>query len=145
VPLAEPLYARAGADNGITAARGLIRATELRLARGDSPEKAREYMTRAKALRIEPGSSLGARIQALAAEVEAAIERSQPSIPVEQASSAGPELASLPPRIIPCRLVGLSGNEMTVDAGGQRRTMAITEVLAVAVGLLRVTRCLRTW
>ena len=134
--LAEPLYARAGTDTGATAARALIRATELRLARGELPERAREYLTRARQLKLEPNSTLGTRMQELEAEVAEAMARSE-------ARSRGSDIASVelnapppPPRIIPCKLTSLSESSLMVDANGQRRSLAITEVLAVAVGLL---------
>jgi membrane associated rhomboid family serine protease len=136
LPLAEPLYARAGADTGATAARALIRAAELRLARGELPERAREYMAQAKRLRLEQNSALGARLQALEAEVESAVARSEAHKPGAVTSSAGPEAPPLPPRIIRCRLASLSESALTVESDGQRRTLAINEVLAVAVGLL---------
>jgi membrane associated rhomboid family serine protease len=136
VPLAEPLYARAGANTGVTAARALIRATELRLARGDQPERAREYMTQAKRLGLEPNSALGARLQALDAEVESASARSGAPSTRGTPSTPSPEAPPRPPRIIPCRLTNLGEKSLTVESGGQSRVMALTEVLAVAVGML---------
>ncbi|MBN1207442.1 MAG: rhomboid family intramembrane serine protease [Myxococcaceae bacterium] len=136
LPLAEPLYARAGADTGATAARALIRAAELRLAQGEELERAREYVARARRLPLEQNSALGARLQALEAEVESAVARSGPRSPGRLTSSAEPEAPPAPPRIILCRLTSLSERALTVDAGSQRRTLAFTEVLAVAVGLL---------
>lgn len=136
LPLAEPLYARAGADTGATAARALIRAIELRLARGEQPERAREYMAQARRLQIDQGSALGARLQELVPEVESAVARSEARSSARDISAATPDAPSLPPRIIPCRLESLSESSLMVESGGQRRTLAITEVLAVAVGLL---------
>jgi membrane associated rhomboid family serine protease len=136
LPLAEPLYARAGADTGATAVRALIRAIELRLARGDQPEKAREYMAQAKRLPLEPGSALGARLQELAAEVEGAAAQSEARSRARDFSLDSPEAPALPPRIIPCRLTSLSESSLMVESGGQSRTLSITEVLAVAVGML---------
>lgn len=136
LPLAEPLYARASADTGATAARALIRAIELRLARGDLPERAREYVTRARQLRLEPNSALGARLQALEAEVQEAVARSEAQSRRSDLSSAQPDASPLPPRIIPCRLTSLSESSLMVETRGQSRTLAFTEVLAVAVGLL---------
>lgn len=136
LPLAEPLYARAGADTGATAARALIRAVELRLARGEAPEKAREYMERARRLQLEPGSALGSRLQELQAEVEGAVARSEAQSSRREISLDAPDAPALPPRIIPCRLTSLSESSLMVESSGQRRTLAITEVLAVAVGML---------
>ncbi len=136
LPLAEPLYARAGADTGATAVRALIRAIELRLARGDQPEKAREYVAQARKLPLEQSSTLGARLQELAAEVESVVARSEARKPRGDTSFDAAPAPSLPPRIIPCRLTNLSDSSLVVEAGGQSRTLAITEVLAVAVGML---------
>lgn len=136
LPLAEPLYARAGADTGATAARALIRAAELRLARGEHPERALEYVARAKKLPLEPGSALGTRLQALEAEVEGAVGLSRGRSPGGVGSLAEPEAPPSPPRIILCQLTELSASTLTVESDGQRRTLLFTEVLAVAVGLL---------
>jgi membrane associated rhomboid family serine protease len=136
LPLAEPLYARAGTDTGATAVRALIRAVELRLARGELPERARDYMAQARQLKLEPNSALGARLQALEAEVEEAVARSEARSRGSDLSSVKVDASPLPPRIIPCRLTSLSESSLMVETSGQRRTLAITEVLAVAVGLL---------
>jgi len=136
LPLAEPLYARAGAEAGATAARALIRATELRLKRGDLPERAREYVAQAKQLQLEPASALGKRLQELEAEVREAVLRSEARSRVSEISSAAPDASPLPPRIIPCRLTSFSESSLIVETSSQRRSVAVTEVLAVAVGLL---------
>jgi hypothetical protein len=136
LPLAEPLYARAGAEMGATAARALIRAVELRLARGELPERAREYMAQAQRLRLDPGSALGSRLQELQAQVEGAVARSAAESSRKEISLDAPDAPALPPRIVQCRLTSLSESSLMVETNGQRRTLAITEVLAVAVGLL---------
>lgn len=138
-PLAEPLYAAAGAGAGGMALRALLRATELRLARGDAPERARDYLARAKTLLAEGDGALREKLATLEAEVERAVASSRGPSPAraDGASAMAVEAAPLPPRIIPCRILSLSAQALTVEAGaGQRRTMAHTEVLAVAVGLL---------
>lgn len=131
-PLAEPLYAAAGAGTGAMAVRALMRAAELRLERGEAPEQARDYLARAKTLLVEGDSVLRERLGTLDAEVEramASLGRAAPTMDLDA--------APLPPRIIPCRLLNLSPQALMVESGGgRRRTLAITEVLAVAVGLL---------
>ncbi|XXF79269.1 rhomboid family intramembrane serine protease [Myxococcaceae bacterium GXIMD 01537] len=145
VPLAEPLYAAAGAGTGTMAARALLRATELRLIRREQTERARDYLARARTLLAgAPDPALAARLEGLQAEVEHAARPKSisltPDAPEarEAPAPASPLDAPPPtPRIIPCRLLSLTEKALMVEAGpGQRRSLAVTEILAVAVGLL---------
>ncbi|MCP3097366.1 rhomboid family intramembrane serine protease [Myxococcus sp. K15C18031901] len=143
--LSEPLHAAAGNGAGAIATRALLRAAELRLAQGVKREVAREYVERAKAQVPVGDAALAERLAEVEAEVARALAR-QASLeqgisledeppPRHVAPSSPP--TTVPPRIIPCRLVSLTEQALTVEAGGgQRRTLGVTEVLAVAVGLV---------
>ncbi|QSQ20126.1 rhomboid family intramembrane serine protease [Pyxidicoccus parkwayensis] len=138
-PTTEALYVVAGSGSGAVAVRALIRAAELRLAQYKHPEKAGEYLARAKTLLTGDAAALGERVTALEAEVEAALERGgrrgvEPGRPAPAIDAP-----SLPPRIIPCRILSLSDKALGLEsANGQRRTLSVTEVLAVAVGMLPI-------
>ncbi|WP_434300404.1 rhomboid family intramembrane serine protease [Corallococcus exiguus] len=152
VGMAESLYAAAGKGTGAMAVRALIRAAELRLARRDAPEKAAEYLSRAKPMATGDAAALAERIgqleleavrmdarmkdRGIALDTESATPRTQAVAALAPESSGG---STLPPRIIPCRILGLSDKALMVEAqGGQRRSLAVTEVMAVAVGMLPI-------
>ncbi|WP_426749128.1 rhomboid family intramembrane serine protease [Myxococcus sp. Y35] len=136
VETTEALYGVAGAGAGVIAVRALIRATELRLTHHKKREQAAEYLARAKQLLTGEAATLAGRVQALDAEVARALEETAWRR-TDAASMPAMEAPPVPPRIIPCRIVGLTEMALSVEAAnGQRRTLAMTEVLAVAVGLL---------
>ncbi|GMU03354.1 hypothetical protein KH5H1_74760 [Corallococcus caeni] len=150
--MAESLYAAAGKGTGIMAVRALIRAAELRLARRDAPEQAAGYLTRAKALATGDAAALAERVEQLEVEavrMGARMKNRGMDLDTESATARTRAVAALapvavggtllPPRIVPCRILGLSSKALLVEAqGGQRRSLSITEVLAVAVGMLPV-------
>ncbi len=132
----EALYGVAGSGSGTIAVRALIRAAELRLARTQDPERAAEYLALAKPRLTGEAAALAGRVQELDAEVERLVEngawRRRDAAPAPDV-----ETPPAPPRIIPCRIVGMTDMALSVEATtGQRRTLAMTEVLAIAVGLL---------
>ncbi|WP_375744224.1 rhomboid family intramembrane serine protease [Corallococcus interemptor] len=150
--MAESLYVAAGKGTGAMAVRALIRAAELRLARRDAPEKAAEYLARAKPMATGDAAALAERIGLLeleAARMEARRKDRGIALDTESAAPrtravaalapASPGSSTLPPRIIPCRILGLSDKALMVESqGGQRRSLAVTEVMAVAVGMLPI-------
>ncbi|RKH55768.1 rhomboid family intramembrane serine protease [Corallococcus aberystwythensis] len=152
VAMAESLYAAAGKGTGTMAVRALIRAAELRLARRDAPETAAGYLTRAKELATGDAAALAERVGQLEVEavrMGARMKNRAMDLDTESATARTRAVAalapvevggsSLPPRIIPCRILGLSDKALLVEApGGQRRSLSVTEVLAVAVGMLPV-------
>lgn len=150
--MAEPLYAVAGKGSGTMAVRALIRAAELRLSGREEPARALEYLSRAKALATGDASVLAERVGQLELEVtrmEARLKDRGIALDTEAATPraraiaaqapAMPGGSTMPPRIIPCRILGLSDKALMVEArGGQRRPLSVTEILAVAVGMLPV-------
>ncbi|QDE95416.1 rhomboid family intramembrane serine protease [Myxococcus xanthus] len=134
----EALYSVAGGGAGIIAVRALIRATELRMAHYKDLERAAGYLARAKPLLTGEAASAGDRVRELDAEITRVLEenawkkRDAAPTPTVDAPPA-------PPRVFPCRIVSMTDMALTVEAAnGQRRTMAVTEVLAIAVGMLPV-------
>lgn len=150
--MAESLYAAAGKGTGIMAVRALVRAAELRLARRDAPEQAAEYLTRAKGLVTGDAAALAERVDQLAGEAArmgarmknpgVALNTESATARIRAVAALAPVAvggSSLPPRIIPCRILGLSDQALMVESqGGQRRSLSLTEVLAVAVGMLPI-------
>ncbi|AEI62530.1 rhomboid family intramembrane serine protease [Corallococcus macrosporus] len=137
----EALYSVAGSGAGVIAVRALIRATELRLAQHRQHkdlEQAAAYVARAKPLLTGEAAAEASRVEALDAEVTRKVnENAWRNRDV--ATTPAVEAAPAPPRIFPCRIVGLTNMALTVEAAnGQRRTLAMTEVLAIAVGMLPV-------
>ncbi|MCY1016732.1 rhomboid family intramembrane serine protease [Pyxidicoccus sp. MSG2] len=138
-PTTEALYSVAGTGSGTVAVRALIRAAELRLAQYKHPEKAGEYVARAKTLLTGDAATLAEHVQALEQQVERSLdERGRRGVEPGQPVPAI-DAPAAPPRIIPCRILGLSDKALSLEsANGQRRTLAVTEVLAVAVGMLPI-------
>lgn len=139
-PTTEALYAVAGLGAGTVAVRALIRAAELRLAQYKQPEKAAEYVARAKTQLTGDAAALAERVHALEAEVSRALDERGGRARVEPGQPAPAiDAPSAPPRIIPCRILSLSDKALSLEsANGQRRTFAVTEVLAIAVGMLPI-------
>lgn len=138
LPRTEALYAVAGNAAGTVAVRALLRAAELRLELQQAPERARDYVARAKPLLTGDAATLAGRVREVEAKVEQALEGRRPREEEQAAPAApAPQAPPAPPRIIPCRILGLTEKALSLEAaGGQRRTLSVTEVLAVAVGLL---------
>lgn len=138
-PTTEALYVVAGTGAGAVAVRALLRAAELRLAQHKHPERAAEYVARAKALLTGDAAALAERAHTVEAEVTRALdERGRRGVEPGQPAPAI-DAPAAPPHIIPCRILSLSDKALSLEsANGQRRTLSVTEVLAVAVGMLPI-------
>jgi membrane associated rhomboid family serine protease len=146
--LAEPFYVAVGGARGQLAAKALLRAAKIRLDLRDRPELAMGYLASAKSLPSTPPELLQ-RIQEMEARAEAlpsfgaSNASSWPSasrpLPAPEADEplapATPQAVRAEPRIISCRVMGLSGNVLSLESkGGKKATVELAKILAIAVG-----------